>query len=78
MILAGDAWYEEQFARRISSWLKRAADRGIQVLIGDPGRRYLSHDGLRELATYEVRSTTNLEDLGRTTATVYELAGRPI
>jgi predicted nicotinamide N-methyase len=76
VILAGDAWYEEQFATRTSAWLRRAADRGIEVLIGDPGRRYLDHDGLRELATYDVRSTTDLEDLGRTNATVYEVVGR--
>ena len=44
------------------------------MLIGDPGRRYLDHDTLKELASYEVRSTTELEDLGRTTASVYEIA----
>jgi predicted nicotinamide N-methyase len=76
VILAGDAWYEERFAARMSAWLQRAHDSGIDVLIGDPGRRYLAHDSLRELATYDVRSTTDLEDLGRTSATVYELAGR--
>ena len=48
VILVGDAWYEEQFAGRISAWLRRAADRGIEVLIGDPGRRYLDHEGLTE------------------------------
>jgi predicted nicotinamide N-methyase len=74
VILAGDCWYEERFGARISAWLIRAAASGIQVLIGDPGRRYLSHESLRELATYEVRSTTDLEDLGRTTASVHVIA----
>ena len=73
VILAGDCWYEERFATRISAWLARAAAAGIHVLIGDPGRRYLAHDGLTELATYAVRSTTDLEDMARTRATVYEL-----
>jgi predicted nicotinamide N-methyase len=73
VILAGDCWYEERFGARISQWLIRAAASGMNVLIGDPGRRYLVHDPLRELATYNVRSTTDLEDLGRTTATVYEV-----
>lgn len=73
VILAGDCWYEERFGARISQWLSGAAASGIHVLIGDPGRRYLVHDPLRELATYNVRSTTNLEDLGRTAATVYEV-----
>jgi len=73
VILAGDCWYEESFGARISEWLIRAAGSGIQVLIGDPGRRYLAHDRLTTVATYDVRSTTDLEDLGRTTATVYEV-----
>jgi predicted nicotinamide N-methyase len=73
VILAGDCWYEEGFAGRITEWLKRASDAGIEVLIGDPGRRYLSHDTLHELAAYDVRSTTDLEDLARTSATVYGL-----
>jgi len=73
VILAGDCWYEESFGARITEWLQRASASGIEVLIGDPGRRYLAHDNLQELATYEVRSTTDLEDLARTTATVYRL-----
>ena len=73
VILAGDCWYEERFATRISAWLARATATGILVLIGDPGRRYLAHDDLTELATYDVRSTTDLEDMARTRATVYEL-----
>ena len=73
VILAGDCWYEENFAARITGWLQRSADAGINVLIGDPGRRYLVRDRLLELATYAVRSTTDLEDLGRTSASVYEL-----
>jgi predicted nicotinamide N-methyase len=73
IILAGDCWYEETFGRLITTWLSTAREKGTDMLIGDPGRRYLDHAGLRELAIYEVRSTTDLEDLGRTTATVYTL-----
>jgi predicted nicotinamide N-methyase len=76
VILAGDAWYEEEFANRISAWLQRSRDAGIDVLIGDPGRRYLNHEAVHELAVYEVRSTTDLEDLGRTHASVHELRPR--
>lgn len=77
LILAGDCWYEERFAARITAWLQRACDRGIGVRIGDPDRRYLPHDTVRRIATYEVRTTTDLEDLGRTHASVHELRGRP-
>ena len=77
LILAGDCWYEERFAARITAWLQRASDRGIGVRIGDPDRRYLPHDKVRRIATYEVRTTTDLEDLGRTHGSVHEMRGRP-
>ncbi|HLO35947.1 MAG TPA: 50S ribosomal protein L11 methyltransferase [Candidatus Deferrimicrobium sp.] len=73
VILAGDVCYEAGFAGRVVPWLRRARDRGADVLIGDPGRRYLPTDELVELATYEVRTTTELEDLERKTGWVYGL-----
>jgi predicted nicotinamide N-methyase len=73
VILAGDCWYEERFAARVTAWLQRAAGRGIDVRIGDPHRRYAPLDKLFRLATYAVRTTTDLEDLARTQASVYEL-----
>jgi predicted nicotinamide N-methyase len=60
VILAGDVCYEETMALRMIAWLQRAADAGIHVLIGDPGRAYLP-PGLRELAVYEVRTSRELE-----------------
>lgn len=77
VILAGDCWYEERFAARITAWLQRAVERGIDVRIGDPGRRYLPLDMVRRIATYDVRSTTDLEDMGRNHASVHELRGQP-
>ena len=73
VILAGDCWYEASFAARATGWLQSAAERGIEVRIGDPDRRYLPLDAVRRLATYEVRSTTDLEDMNRSQASVYEL-----
>jgi predicted nicotinamide N-methyase len=73
VILAGDCWYDAELARRVLPWLQRARDRGIEVLVGDPGRAYLPIDDLRELAAFEVRTTSELEDLDRTTARVYRL-----
>jgi predicted nicotinamide N-methyase len=73
IILAGDCWYDAGLAARVLPWLWRAHARGIEVLIGDPGRRYLPTDELVELATYDVQTTTELEDLGRTTGRVYAL-----
>jgi predicted nicotinamide N-methyase len=73
VILAGDCWYEGRLAERVLPWLQRARSRGIEVLVGDPGRRYLPTRELVELATYDVRTTTELEDLDRKQGRVYTL-----
>jgi predicted nicotinamide N-methyase len=63
VILAGDCWYEVGLADRVLPWLRRAREGGINVLVGDPGRRYLPTADLVELAAFDVRTTTELEDL---------------
>jgi predicted nicotinamide N-methyase len=73
VVLAGDCWYEAGLAERVLPWLRRARARGIDVLVGDPGRRYLPTDQLVELAAYEVRTTTELEDLALKQGHVYTL-----
>ena len=73
VILAGDCWYEAELAERVLPWLRRARDRGIEVIVGDPGRRYLPIDDLVELAQYDVRTTTELEDLDHKEGRVYGL-----
>lgn len=78
VVLAGDCWYEARFAARIMPWLRRAHDRGIDVLLGDPGRRYLPAGELAKVASYDVRTTTELEDLDLKRGTVYRLrSGTP-
>lgn len=74
VILAADCWYETALANRVLPWLRRAHAAGIDVLVGDPGRRYLPFEQLTELATYNVRTTTELEDLDHKRATVYALS----
>jgi predicted nicotinamide N-methyase len=73
VVLAGDWAYEARLAERVKPWLRRARAGGIDVLVGDPGRRYLPVDELVELASYELRTTTELEDLDLTTGRVYAL-----
>jgi predicted nicotinamide N-methyase len=73
VVLAGDCWYDARLAERVLPWLQRARAHGIDVVVGDPGRRFLPVDALVELASYEVRTTTELEDLARTRAWVYRL-----
>ena len=73
VVLAGDVCYEASFAARVMPFLARARARGSVVLVGDPGRRYLPTAGLLELATYEVRTTTELEDMDRKRGWVFGL-----
>jgi len=73
VILAGDCWYDAELAERVLPWLRRAGALGIDVLVGDPGRRYLPTSELVELAAYDVRTTTELEDLDRKRGRVYAL-----
>lgn len=73
VILVGDCWYNASLAGRVLPWLQRARDQGIDVLVGDPGRRYLPTDDLIELASYDARTTTDLEDLQLTKGRVYAL-----
>ncbi len=71
VILAGDCFYEAGFAARAGSWLAQARAGGVEVLVGDPGRRYLPTQDLVDLASYDVRTTTELEDLASTRASVH-------
>lgn len=73
VILAGDCLYEAALAGRVLPWLHAALERGTDVLVGDPGRRYLPADELIELAAYDVQTTTELEDLERKQGRVYSL-----
>jgi predicted nicotinamide N-methyase len=73
IILAGDCWYDQRLAHRVLPWLHRARAGGIDVLVGDPGRRFLPAHELVELAAYDVRTTTELEDRDRAGGRVYAL-----
>jgi predicted nicotinamide N-methyase len=75
VILAGDCWYDARLAERVLPWLRRAEGHGSDVLVGDPGRRYLPSAELVELAAYDVRTTTELEDLELKEGRVYRLRG---
>jgi predicted nicotinamide N-methyase len=73
VLLCGDAWYEAGLADRVLPFLRRCRAAGLDVLVGDPGRRYLPRGALEPLAVYDVRTTTELEDLALKRATVYRL-----
>jgi predicted nicotinamide N-methyase len=73
VLLAADCWYEASLAARVLPWLRQCAAVGIEVLIGDPARHYLPTEALDEVARYDVRTTTELEDLDQKTGYVYGL-----
>jgi predicted nicotinamide N-methyase len=62
VILAADVWYERALAERTLGLLRRASERGADVLIGDVGRAFLPRPTLRELAAYDVPVLADLED----------------
>jgi predicted nicotinamide N-methyase len=73
VVLVGDCWYEAELAARVLPWLRDAAARGIGVLVGDRGRRYLPFADLDEIAAYDVRTTTDLDDMERKPGRVFTL-----
>jgi predicted nicotinamide N-methyase len=46
VILAGDVFYDRDFAAALVPWFTRLAGEGKLVLVGDPGRSYLPKDRL--------------------------------
>ena len=58
VVLAGDVWYEQAMAARVMAWLERST---ATVLLGDPGRAYLPQQGWRELSSYDIPTTRDLE-----------------
>lgn len=76
VILVGDMCYERTLAERLLAWLRQCARKGAAVLLGDPGRAYFPHDGVRQLANYRVRTSRELEDRDIRETGVYRLAGR--
>ncbi|ADY65560.1 methyltransferase [Agrobacterium tumefaciens] len=62
VLLAGDVFYDRAFADLLVPWFLELADRGVTVLVGDPGRAYLPKQRLYAEATYQVPVTRALED----------------
>jgi predicted nicotinamide N-methyase len=71
VVLAGDVCYDRAMAQRILPFLAGVADRGIPVLIGDPGRAHFPHTGFTALASYPVPVTGAIEAHDTTPTTVW-------
>ncbi|MET8044593.1 50S ribosomal protein L11 methyltransferase [Micromonospora sp. NPDC005215] len=57
LVVAGDVFYDRAMADKMLPFLQRAAARGAEVLVGDPGRGHLPADRLTVLADYPVPTT---------------------
>ncbi|MEU3456053.1 50S ribosomal protein L11 methyltransferase [Micromonospora sp. NPDC006766] len=57
LLLAGDVLYDAALAERVLPFLQRAAERGVEVLVGDPDRGHLPPDRLEVVASYPVPTT---------------------
>jgi predicted nicotinamide N-methyase len=62
VVLAGDVFYCEPMATRMLEFLRRAAARGAQVLVGDPGRACLPRDRFGVLASYPLPMPSASQD----------------
>ncbi len=74
ILLAGDVFYDREFAGKLIPWFEQLSARGVTVLIGDPGRSYLPKERLQRLAAYEVPVTRDLEDADVKRTTVWRFA----
>lgn len=54
LIAAGDLFYDRKLALRVTALLDRCLTSGIEVLVGDPRRAFLTHTRLRPVADYSV------------------------
>ena len=73
LILGGDVFYLEEVALRMLPFLERCVAQGIEVLIGDPGRRDLPTDRLTAIASYAVGDVGDARDSVDRVGTVFRL-----
>ncbi len=73
VILAGDTFYREPIATRMSRFLERAADRGAHVLVGDPGRACLPRHRFEVVASYALSMAGAGQDAQMSHASVWRL-----
>jgi predicted nicotinamide N-methyase len=72
LILCGDVCYEAPMSQHILPWLRRLALEA-EVWVADPGRAYLPAEGLEKLDSYEVPTSTELEDRTMRVTSIYRL-----
>jgi len=74
VVLAGDVFYDREFANRLVPWFSAMSRSGADVVIGDPGRSYLPKNRLVEIGVYHVTVTRALEDADIKKTTVWRFS----
>ena len=75
VLLVGDLFYERELAKRVLALIEAAAQRGADVLVGDPRRSYFPVERFVQAALYEVPVTRELEDAEIKRTAVWRLGG---
>ncbi|WP_246333499.1 class I SAM-dependent methyltransferase [Aureimonas mangrovi] len=75
VLLAGDVFYDREFAARLVPWFDELAAAGTKIVVGDPGRAYLPKNRIEQLAVYEVPVSRALEDAEVKRTTVWRWRG---
>lgn len=73
IVLGGDVFYAPEVAMQVLPFLDRCLASGIDVLVGDPGRRDLPLARLERIATYPVAEVGAPRGSVTTNAAVYRL-----
>ena len=78
--LAGDVLYDDELGRRVFPWFQEMADKGCEVLVGDPGRWVLNegtYDAVIEhIASYPLDPKVSDEHHGLHTGNVWRVLPR--
>ena len=73
VVLAGDVFYDREMAEQFSPWLSAWAAKGALVLVGDPNRAYCPTENFKQLATYDVATSLDLESADMLTTTIWQI-----
>ncbi|MBC8239038.1 MAG: methyltransferase [Alphaproteobacteria bacterium] len=73
VVMVGDLFFEQPLARQLEAWLRDLLRQDVKILIGDPQRTYLPREGLENVATYAVQTTSDLEDSDLRNASVWRM-----
>jgi predicted nicotinamide N-methyase len=77
VVLVGDGFYIQSLAGRMMRYLRRCADAGQLVLVGDPDREFLPRKHFTAVAEYAVPVRPALESVRTMHTTIWRLDPHP-